>query len=102
MSRLTAILADATLPEVPGLNLDSPRPSANHLPPAFVGLAVFALLLVGYLLWDFCRQKHLERQQRLRLESFREKKLRESAQAAVLNEGGKATARADLKLAEAP
>jgi len=91
MSRLTEILSNATLPEVPGLNLDTPRPTANHIPPGFVGLAVFALLLVGYLLWDFCRQKHVERQQRLRLESFREKKLKESAQAALLDERGKGT-----------
>lgn len=87
MTGLTAILADASLPEVPGLN---PGPSSHltgsHIPPAFVGLAAFALLLVGYLVWDFCRQKRAERQQRQRLESFRAKKFKESSTAPILKD----------------
>ena len=85
MIRLNVILADASLPDVPGLSPDSPRQAGTHIQPAFVALAVFALLVIGYLVWDFWRQKQAERRERARLETFREKKFKENANAAALN-----------------
>jgi hypothetical protein len=84
MIRLTAIFADAAVPEAPVLNLDTLRQTNGPFPTAFVALAAFALLLVGYLVWDFWRQKRTERLQRRRLENFRAKKFKESSGTPVL------------------
>lgn len=73
-----AILGDLDLPGN-NLNLDSPRPGAWHVSSAFIALAFGALLLVGFLVWDFCRQKRVEKRERERLHRFRERKLAESA-----------------------
>ena len=59
------ILAETGMPEVPGLALEAPRRAASHIPPVFAGLAVFALALVGYLVWDLWRQKRDERRRQI-------------------------------------
>lgn len=74
MIHLSVLLADVSLPDPLGQKIDSPPTTAAHLSPAFVALAIGALALVVYLLWDFYKQKREERRQRLRIERFREKK----------------------------
>jgi hypothetical protein len=73
--RPATTLADVALPDPLTQKADVPSSSSPHLSPAFVCLAVFASLLVAYLLWDLYRQKRDERRERQRLERFREKKL---------------------------
>ena len=73
--------------ELPGANMDTPSPVVSHISPAFISLAVFALLLVGYLVWDFCRQKTVERRERQRLERFRQGKLKADAGIAASHPG---------------
>jgi hypothetical protein len=72
--RSVLILADVELPGVQGINAPPP---ATHVQPALVGLAVLALAIVGFLIYDLFRQKHNERQERAKLERFREKRLRQ-------------------------
>jgi hypothetical protein len=68
------ILGDVELPGS-DLSLGPARPTGAHIPAAFVGLAVFALALIVFLVWDFCRQKRVEKRERDRLQRFRQKKL---------------------------
>jgi peptidoglycan/LPS O-acetylase OafA/YrhL len=78
------ILAVVDLPGSQGLN---PQPRAfTHISPAFIGLAICALALIGYLVWDFCRQKIAERRERRRLVRFRERKLKKIPNVPVLKE----------------
>jgi hypothetical protein len=72
----SALLAEVTLPQTLSQKL-GPAPAAGlHLSPAFVALAIGALMIVGYLLYDVFRQKREEKRQRDRLERFREKKFK--------------------------
>ncbi|HZR18297.1 MAG TPA: hypothetical protein VFE51_13475 [Verrucomicrobiae bacterium] len=75
--RSVLVLADVELPGVQGLNAQPPP--ASHVQPALVGLAVLALAIVGFLVYDLFRQKRNERLERAKLERFREKRLRQSA-----------------------
>ena len=68
------ILGDVELPGS-GLNLGPARPNGAHIPGAFIGLAILALALIVFLVWDFCRQKRVEKRERDRLQRFRQKKL---------------------------
>lgn len=72
-----ALLADVSLPETLTQKLDTAPATGLHLSPAFVALAIGALALVAYLLWDVYRQKREEKRQRNRLERFREKKFKQ-------------------------
>lgn len=92
MNSLTAILGEIELSGLQGVN--SPRPTTSHTSPAFVCLAVVALGLIGFLVWDFCHQKHLERRERRRLERFREQRLKQFPTVPVL-EKAKSTLRAE-------
>jgi hypothetical protein len=71
-----AFLADVSLPDP--LAQNTAPATGLHLSPAFVALAIGALALVAYLLWDVLRQKREEKRQRNRLERFREKKFKEA------------------------
>jgi hypothetical protein len=70
-----------------GLDLAAGRPTGYHIAPAFIALAAVAVVIVGYLIWDFFHQKRVERQQRLRVERFREKRFKEQAVASVPKAG---------------
>jgi len=76
MRAVIDILSNVDLPDSRGLSLDSRGWSDSHIPLVFVGLAILALALVGYLLWDFLRQKRLERRERQFLVQFREQQLK--------------------------
>jgi hypothetical protein len=78
MTRPTIVFANVSVPEPLGEKLDSAPPSATHLSPAFVGLAIVALAVVAYLVWDIYRQKREERRQRQRIERFRERKFKQA------------------------
>jgi len=76
----TTILADAGLPDALTQKIGAQSQNATHFSPAFVGLAIIALAVVGYLLWDVFRQKREERRQRQRIERFREQKFKQVQQ----------------------
>ncbi len=74
MLSLTAIIGDVELPGSQGLT--APARTAAHISPAFIGVAILALALIAFLVWDVCRQKWVERRERQRLERFRDQKRR--------------------------
>ena len=74
--RSLLILANAELPGAPGLSAPVSRPA--HFQPALVGLAVLALAIVAFLVYDLLRQKRHERREREKLEQFRRKRLEQS------------------------
>jgi hypothetical protein len=77
MAIILAIVAAAELPGAQDLN--SAARSDPHFQPALVGLAILAVALVAFLTFDFYRQKSRERQERRKLERFREKQLSRNA-----------------------
>jgi hypothetical protein len=81
------MLAAAELPGVPGANPPS-RITAGSVQPLFVAAAVCALGLVIFLVYDFWRQKRVERRQRQRLERFREKRFKQASQVPTVAKGG--------------
>jgi hypothetical protein len=79
MVRFITILAEVELPGPQALTANATHRVNGQISSAFVGVAALALAVVGFLLWDFCRQKTIERRERQRLERFREKRLKETA-----------------------
>jgi hypothetical protein len=69
------ILADV---ELPGTEGNAPQQTGTHMQPALVGLAVLALAVVAFLVYDLWRQKLTERREREKLERFRQKRRDES------------------------
>jgi len=81
---LSPVLADV---ELPGLNSNPAPAVATRISPVFVALAAFALLVVGYLVWDFWHQKRTERKQRQRIEQFRRNKFKGESELGQTNRG---------------
>lgn len=77
--------------ELPGADqtLEVARPSSARIAPAFIVLALVAMALVVFLIWDFCRQKRVEKRERQRLQRFREKKMADTANVSQMNQGAK-------------
>ena len=79
IAKFFSLFADIPIPGTD--ELSSPSPSSSHMQPALVGVAVLAVGVIAFLGIDFYRQKRTERKEREKLARFRDKRLREVADA---------------------